>query len=1066
MRKHHRNTLRNGLGLRAAGLILSTIALPLAARAERLPLQSFSTADGLSHNIVNRIVRDSRGFLWFCTEEGLSRFDGYTFVNYGTEHGLPHSSVNDLLETSTGEFWVATNGGLVRFDPKGALAARTESNPNPVFTTILPSDEGRYARALSVLREGRDGTIWVGTLNGLYRLERTGTGYALNPVTVGIPRETPMQRFVSDLLEDRHGSLWIATPSGLYRRWQDGNTARYTERDGLPDQHLHDLFEDHAGQLWAATRRAGFFQFATDGPNSQIAVTQVHKKWDGLTTWVYQLFETSDNRFWVASNLGLTEFVPERGTDEPQFRTYTERSGLTYREITTLGEDAGGNLWLGSYAGAMKLARDGFVTYDERDGLWAISEIFGDKLGGVCFRGSVLGDEHRSVFEGAKIDLLHPANIYHFRYGRFDGQRFTWFIPREPKSGDFGWVGEGVTLQASNGEWWLGTGDGLYRYAPADDFTQIKTARPLAVYQTKEGLVDPQQVFRIFEDSRGDVWASTTAAPNGLARWERASETFLRDLANSPGLPPPADNLARSFGEDVAGNVWIGFSTGVARYRQGSFTFFTATEGVPPGAIQNIHLDRAGRLWLASSRSGLIRVDNPNSERPKFTSYTTAQGLSSNSAGVITEDLAGRIYVGTGRGLDRLDPATGRIKHFTTADGLTAAEIWAAFRDRAGALWFGGRKGLSRLAPGTDATPAPPPILITGLHVAGERRTISAMGETDITIPDLAADRNQLQIDFVGLSFASGEVLRYQYKLEGTDADWGVPVEQQTITYANFTPGRYRLLVRAVNSDGVASTTPASITFRVLRPVWQRWWFFSLALLAVIALVYIAYRMRVTRLLELANIRTRIATDLHDDIGANLTRISMLSEVARQQHGNGSDGAENPLISIARIARESVASMSDIVWAINPERDTLRDMIRKMRRHAEEVFSLRDVELRFDAPSAKESQKLGVTMRRDLLLIFKEAVNNVARHAKCSRVDIELRLDGPQLHLTIVDDGAGFDTSIASEGHGLQSMRRRAETLGGTLEIVSAPGQTKVTAMIPLNQGRRILAGHPTSTGR
>src|SRR5262249_30246071 len=159
----------------------------------------------------------------------------------------------------------------------------------------------------------------------------------------------------------------------------------------------------------------------------------------------------------------------------------------------------------------------------------------------------------------------------------------------------------------------------------------------------------------------------------------------LRNLENAPGLPSFKENGPLSFGEDRAGNIWISFNTGAARYRDGRFAFFTADDGLPPGGIRSIHSDRAGRLWLASTRGGWIRIDNPAAERPAFRSYTIAQGLSANSTEVITEDLYGRIYVSTGRGLDQLNPETGRIKHFTTADGLVPGNILAAFRDRTGA---------------------------------------------------------------------------------------------------------------------------------------------------------------------------------------------------------------------------------------------------------------------------------------------------------------------------------------------------------------------------------------------
>ena len=573
---------------------------------------------------------------------------------------------------------------------------------------------------------------------------------------------------------------------------------------------------------------------------------------------------------------------------------------------------------------------------------------------------------------------------------------------------------------------------------------------PLAVYQTKEGLTGFQQVFRIFEDSRGDIWASTAAAPNGLARWERASETFRRDLADSPGLPLPADDLARSFGEDRSGNVWIGFGTGLARYREGRFTFFDAKDGLPPGGIQNIYTDWRGRLWLASARGGLIRIEDPAAEHPAFKSYTTAEGLSSNSAEVITEDLAGHIYVGTGRGLDRLDPETNRVKHFTTADGLASGKIVAAFRDEQGALWFGTSKGLSRFAPGTDAPAQPPPVLITNLHVAGVRQIISSLGETEVVLPDLAADRNQLQIDFVGLGFAPGDVLRYQYRLEGADLDWSAPTEQRTVNFASLAPGRYRFTVRAINSDGLASQIPAAIIFNVLRPFWQRWWFLSLVALAIGLVVYSLYRYRVSRLLELERVRTRIATDLHDDIGAGLSRIAVLSEVARHEAGGPSPVTER-LSVIASASRELVDSMSDIVWVINPARDQLRDLTQRMRRFASDVFTARGIEFTFRAPTDEQHLKVRADVRRQIFLTFKEAVNNIARHSQCSEVDIGLKVESGRFALTMRDNGRGFDPAKATDGNGLANMRSRARMMSADLQIESCPGHgTTITLSAPL----------------
>ena len=1049
----------------SCGVLLLAAAIDVAA--ERLPIRAFTTADGLPHNDIHRIVKDPRGMLWFCTGDGLSRFDGYTFTTFSVEQGLPDSSVNDLLVTRGGEYWVATQGGLARFDPKGTPGSRvvlaTDGGARPMFAVVGPDDTDRRAKAISVLREGRDGTIWVGTQKGLYRLDRLPGRASLRPVDIQLPNAYPEGRFIEDLLEDASGSLWIATADGLYRRWPDGRSARYTTRDGLPGDYVHTLLEDHQGHLWAGTRNNGFFRFSADATSAPPVVDLSVTTHDGLpTNWVFQLFETSAHRFWVATALGLVEFFPTGHGQGPRLHAYARSNGLSYQEISSLSEDLAGNLWLGTeVAGAMKLTRDGFITYGEQDGIEIVNGVFEDRAEDVCFRGTLLGPA-LTAFEARQDALSAHQAPAHTRFGCFDGRRFDWFTPAAI-TGYIGWAQDHTTLQTRNGDVWVGTGDGLYRFPAADHFVQVKTTRPLALYTRKDGLA-VLQVFKLFEDSSGNIWISTTSRTSiGLAYWDHDSET-VRDLSRSPGLSFLKDDQPRAFGEDRSGDVWIGFSRAVARYKAGRFTFFTAEDGAPPGAIDDFYLDHAGRLWLASARSGLGRVDDPGAERPTFHVYTTAQGLSSNSTSVITEDRQGNIYVGGGRGLDRLDPATGRVKHFTTADGLAPGVFHAAFRDHTGMLWFGMSSGLARLAPAPDTPSAPPPVLIDGLRIRGLPQLISAFGEQDLSVPDLTAQQNQLQIDFVGLSFGPGDVLRYQYRLTGTDTDWSAPTEQRSVTYASLSPGRYVFNVRAVNSDGIVSPHPAAIAFTILRPLWQRSWFLALVGLSTALTAHGLYRYRLARLLEMAEMRTRIATDLHDDIGANLTRIALLSQIAPVTAGDGrysttrigdvpveSETEGTPLASIAHIARESVSSMSDIVWAINPARETLLDLTRRMRQHADEVFTQRDIELRFSAPDGREQLKLDVDVRRDVLLVFKEAVNNAARHSRCSRVEIDLRVSSSRLDLIVADNGSGFDSSVENEGQGLRSMARRARRLHGVLETESGAGLGTIVRLgIPL----------------
>jgi len=627
---------------------------------------------------------------------------------------------------------------------------------------------------------------------------------------------------------------------------------------------------------------------------------------------------------------------------------------------------------------------------------------------------------------------------------RFDGREFTAINLNLPSIVLRNNVYDIIEDRA--GEWWVATKQGLCRFPRVRGVEELSRVRPTAFYTTADGLAD-DDVRVLFEDSRRDIWMNSFAlGKEALARWERATETFHR-YSDVDGLPP--FRAAASFCEDRRGNLWIGFRDGpLARFAGGRFTVFTASDGIGEGAISDLYLDRAGRLWAATS-GGVTRVDDPVSEHPNFVTYTTSQGLLSNYTSNIAEDLDGNIYVGTIHGIDRLDPDSGRIERYISAE-VRWTRSTAAYRDRHGALWFGSLQGLYRFTPRPVQPRAPPPILIGGLRVRGVPQPVSELGEAELSGLELGPNQNQIQIDFFGLGFWMDEVLRYQFKLEGADGDWSALTDQRSVNYASLQPGRYRFLVRAVSTDSTISATPAVVTFRILPPIWQRWWFIALAALLVGLAAYVVYRFRVGRLLELERVRTRIATDLHDDIGSSLSQIAILSEVARRQANRGEAGAANQLSLIARISRESVDAMSDIVWAINPQRDSLGDLTGRMRRFAGEIFPGRDIEFNFLASVPEQDIKLGADVRRQTFLIFKECVNNIVRHSACSEADIELQLDGPWLVMKLADNGKGFDPAEAKAGHGLASMRRRAAALGGQLQIASNNGRgTVVTLRIP-----------------
>lgn len=316
-----------------------------------------------------------------------------------------------------------------------------------------------------------------------------------------------------------------------------------------------------------------------------------------------------------------------------------------------------------------------------------------------------------------------------------------------------------------------------------------------------------------------------------------------------------------------------------------------------------------------------------------------------------------------------------------------------------------------------------------------------------------------MRIDFLSPSATSDPNIRYQYKLEGRN-DWSAPTEQRSVDFANLSAGSYRFLVRAVNADGVVSAIPTNVSFTVAAPVWRRWWFIALMIGVIGGLAFAAYHYRVAQLLALERMRTRIATDLHDEVGSSLSQIAILSEVARQNLRR--DGKEEraetahaaePMEKVATTSREAIDAISDIVWAINPQRDHLSDLTQRMRRFASDTLTARDIGLRFRAP--EQNLSLDADVRRQVFLIFKECVNNIARHANATEVEIDFGLTDHHLSLRVWDNGHGFAETAPQPGqnggNGLLSMKRRAQELGGKLEVISGNGEgTTVRLEAPL----------------
>jgi len=1003
--------------------MLSLPFLVFPIRAEMLPVKSYSTADGLLRDGAFCVDQDSRGFIWFCTSDGLSRFDGYGFTNYTTYDGLPHRNVYDFLETRDGVYWAATGDGLARFDPNGR---RSEA----MFASFKPPDNPTAARIETLFEDSR-GRLWCGTAGGLYEIESANGQVFFHHFK--LPAEATDQWLsVSAIIEDAYGNLVVGMDGGqgLNRISADGTIEHFrVERNKGEPESIKTLLKTADGQIWAGMSINGGACLISPALSANRSIfSRCVTRREGLpSNWVESLFQSSDGWIWMGTANGPAGFDPDTGKVSP----YREAQGLCENGINDFLEDRDGNFWIVGNCGIRKIVRSGFVRFGTDDGMASanINGIYASRDAGLFF------------VTGRNAETADNKNIAYRQINRFDGKRFTFVEPKLPPNVGAGWGGGQIVAQETSGEWWIaGDTSAAYRFPKTNDPQRLASLRPEII------RIPDREVFRVFDDTRGDIWISTQYGAR-LLRWDRTASRIIDHTAEIS-----ADNVVRhanAFAEDRSGTLWISNddSADLLRYKDGRFSIVGINSDRRISQVNTVFVDSRNRLWIATTLNGVGRVDDLNGDILDVVWYNRQNGLATDGTRGLGEDNFGRIYVGHGRGVDRIDWDTGRIRHFTTADGLPPDLIFNIARDQDGNLWFGGIQGLARLVPEPDKPRGSPNILLTGLRVNGQDQPVSELGANSLPELHLDSGQSQVRIEFLGLGASLGEELKYQYKLQG---DW-LETTQRAVDFANLAPGSYSFAVRAVSFDGLISQTPASFSFTIAAPVWQRWWFIASGVSILVFLIYCAYRYRVAQLLRVERIRTRLATDLHDDIGANLSKISILSEVARLRMAEGTEDDRQLLGSIAEIARESVSAMSDIVWAINPKRDSILEMTRKMRECAEGSLVPKNVSVEFNSTPDDENAPVPMNLRREIYLIFKEAVNNAAKHSGCSKVTIDFHAHRNEIFLQVNDNGCGFQGGNETNGSGLENMRTRAANLGGTLEIGPAGDSgTSVRLTIPI----------------
>ncbi len=838
------------------------------------------------------------------------------------------------------------------------------------------------------------------------------------------------------LLAGRDGALWIGSEGGL-TRYKDGKFSNFTEKNGLLASSVRGLCEDRQGNLRIATARG----LSTLNREGSIRTLEIRPK--TAANLLKFVCEDRQGRIWTGSNEGLNR------VEGDTIATYGLEEGLPNRLVMTGYEDRRGQLWVGTYHGVARMVEGRFIPWPDREG------VFGDLIY------TLFEDREGSLWVGAQDGLycLTPA-------------RFTAYTTRE------GLTRNNVmsVYEDSSGAICIGTWGGGLRRLEDGRISPGGESQPL-----QEG-----EVLALHEGRDGSLWVGLDHG-GGLIRVKGGSEALF---ARAPDLFEAAIRVVH---EDRAGALWIGTSRGLNRFQGGRFTGYTTENGLAgnmilalceePGAglwigtdgglsrwdgatfsrlavpggpstnwVNALYLDDRQTLWVGTRGGGLCRLKDR-----QFTAYTTRQGLFSDEVYEILEDNSGFFWMSCRRGIFRvhrkqLDDLAQGIRTslsctaFGRADGLPSVQCNgvakpAGWKGRDGRLWFPTIRGVVAVRPGIETNDRPPPVVIEEVTVGGRLLRSAALPASNSANLRVPAGWGRIEIHYTALSFKAPEKNRFRYRLEGIDSAWVDAGAHRSASYDNVAPGRHRFRVVACNNDGVWNEDGAVLMLEFAPHFWQTWWFKALGVAALVLLLMVLYRSRVGRLRAIENLRIQIAANLHDDVGARLTKVSMLTELADRETKDNHPG-KTYIRNAFGTVREITRAMDEIVWTINPKNDTLDHLANYIFQYAQEYFQDTGINCRLDVPAQLPDRPVSTEVRHNLFMAVKEALNNALKHAHATEVRIGLGVNDGRTTITVTDNGRGFSVSQAQgKGDGLQNMKERLEQIGGCLILQSEPGR-------------------------
>ena len=1034
--KHRRNAARfRSVFLQVAlGSACFLSAVSAANAAGRYLAKVWAAEEGLPGSSVTSLAQTPDGYLWVGTYNGLARFDGVRFVSFfpASTPALTHPRIQALAVDSVGTLWITTyDNALVSYragDFKLERPGRGEMN---IPLTLASSSSNSWLFASQVgevlrreIREPGADAVWTDlTPTGGQRIvfqcvDRKGDrwftsreGRALR-LKGGVFEEVPSQLMpraggVLTLATDAEGAVWAGTSVGVWR-WDGERFHDASATNGEPQYTVESLLPARDGGLWVwgdgRLRKQADRKWVRE-------VTE----WKGLLGFAgghdMLMNEDASGGLWL-SHYGNGLF---HISADGELQRFTSANGLPGDRVWTWFQMRAGTIWAGIDRGGLVNIRERqFEVVGPAEGLPAQAALsicedasgamwFGTSGGGLC-RMADGRLESFAISEDASENFvfsMYPQPGQGLWLSASSGEDLFIFKNGEIQRGP--WLVHGIKsmLVDRAGRLWMGTKSGLNWWTP--------TAR--RGFGARDGLA-LSPVRALAEDESGQIWCGTDDGT--LYRCELDKVEAFRPTGSLVAAPISA------LSPDTDGVIWIGtFSGGLLRFKQGTFTRISAANGLPNDMITQVLDDNGGWLWMGT-QNGISRV-----QKAELNAFADGE-------------------------IDRVNCIT-----YGLYDGLPTVECAANYqpacwRGNDGRIWFATMKGVVSVNPGElDRNPVPPAVLLEETHVDGE--AVSTSGGKLVVPPG----RRRFEFHYTAFSFTAPDRILFRYRLSGVDAHWVEAGTQRVATYSVLPPGAYKFEVLACSSDGVWSETGASLALVVKPHFYETGWFATAMSLLVLGGVALAVRRHTARRYRLAmqhleqqhaieRDRARIAKDIHDDLGAGLTQITLLSELARQ---DSPEQTEAHLGRISDSARRMTLAMDEIVWAVDPQHDTLAGFMDYASVFAEDFLGTAGIRCRIDVPPELPAMPMDAEVRYNLFLAVKEALNNIVKHSQATEVWLRLRVETRRITLMVQDNGRGMPQAQASagdgriaSGHGMANLEKRLQTIGGSCVVSSDSG--------------------------